>query len=472
MVLSMKEGRKKISAGEAEIKKVVTKIVDSENHKKSVKIPARVCSRIKSTKKSASSIVRARMESEEEEGGRHGGAADADEEVVGSENKKESSSKGEIDDVDEDGGERKNERGEQGEVAVEKPSPGKRSPAKDAREPDLEPVVPASAGKKKVGESTAATSGTSQREIGEDAAEKLLANPDFMRRLVQKYNETLPEVRSPSPSGGVRHDLVLQTGRAVAEDLKQKKGLSGRGEVRALRDYNKGPLSEGLGSASLFSHRRQSEKKRPGSGAAAKKRSPSAAGFVIKEERKKPRAAHWLEYFPDVTKGFLQSSLVTPDELETAGNFGPIDDGLEASLVLFKGSARGKRNDVNLDFYQTMFWSVKESDMVKHMKVFVACDSHFSAMVQGDQSVLTSQWETMRWNQINTNENLFSLVKDMKSMFLPDEVIIKKKVRHPLKSHADYNSAAFLVSFQVWLIGVRFVQMSFLLLTSVVSVIA
>ena len=239
-----------------------------------------------------------------------------------------------------------------------------------------------------------------------------------------------------------------------------------------MKDHNKGPLIEGFRGASLFSHKRQSEKNLLGS-ATAKKRSSSAAGFDIKEEQKKPRAAHWLEYFADVTKGFLQSSLVTPDELETAGNFGAIDDGLEASLALFKGSARGKRKvDVNLDFYQTMFRSVKESDVVKHMKVFVACDSHFSAMVQGDQSVLTFQWERTRWNHINTDENLFSLVKDMKSMFLPDEVIVKKKVRHPLKSHADYNSAAFLVSFQVWSIGVRFVQMSFLSLTSVVSVVA
>ena len=264
----------------------------------------------------------------------------------------------------------------------------------------------------------------------------------------------------------------MQKGRVVAKDLEQRKGPSARSEVKALEDYNQGPLIEAFRGAPLFSHKGQSKKKLLGS-ATAKKRSSSAAGLDIKKEQKKPRVARCLEYFEDVIKGFLQSSLVIPDEFETAGNFEAIDDGFEASLGLFKGSARGKRKvDVNLDFYQTMFRSVKESDVVKHMKVFVACDSHFSAMVQGDQSVLTFQWERTRRNHINTDEDLFSLVKDMKSMFLPDEVISKKKARHPLKSHADYNSAAFLVSFQVWSIGVRFVQMSFLSLTSVVSVVA
>ena len=364
------------------------------------------------------------MEPEEEEKGRPGGGGDADEEGGASENKKESSSEGDVGDVGEDGGERNNERGEQGEVAADKSSSEKGSPAKDVRKSDSEPVVPTSAEKKDVDEATASISRISQEGIGEDLFKKLLENEDFMSRISQKLKATaapesgaatlpaLPEVRSPPPAEGISHDLVLQKGRAVAKDLNLKKR---KAEVAALRDHNKAPLSlEERRRTSYLSHKRKIEKSPPGGGVTtSKKRSSSTAGFVSKEEQKKPRAADWVEYFTGVIKRFLKSSVATPDELETAGNFGAIDDDLKKSLALFKGSSRGKRNNINLDFYETMFRSVEESDVVKHMKVFVACDSHFSAVVQGDESVLTSTWEQTRWNQINTKNDLFSLVKDM-----------------------------------------------------------
>jgi hypothetical protein len=239
---------------------------------------------------------------------------------------------------------------------------------------------------------------------------------------------------APSPSvsqgnEGIRHNL-LRKGKGVAEQIKRKRNV---GVVERLRDHNSPGLNE-------WDRGKSSSKKK-------RIARDVASDSGVRKRAKKSPAVKRNQYWKEVVGRFLKREDVSvPEEYETAGNYEVIGKTLLKSLELFKGSSRGKKSDINTGFYDAMFEAVKGSDAVIYMKVFVACDPQFSAMVQGVEDVLAYKWERERWNVINTKNNLFGLVGDMRPMFLPDKVISREGVMHPLEDHAQYTSTEFLVS--------------------------